>query len=29
VKNIFDFSYEDFELVDYQWHPGIRAPIAI
>ncbi len=29
VKNIFDFSYEDFELVDYQCHPGIRAPIAI
>jgi len=29
VKNIFDFRYEDFELVDYQSHPGIRAPIAI
>jgi len=29
VKNIFDFRYEDFELVDYQCHPGIRAPIAI
>jgi len=29
VKNIFDFTYEDFELVDYQCHPGIRAPIAI
>jgi len=29
VKNIFDFKYEDFELVDYQCHPGIRAPIAI
>jgi len=29
VKSIFDFRYEDFELVDYQCHPGIRAPIAI
>jgi len=29
VKNIFDFTYEDFELLDYQCHPGIRAPIAI
>jgi len=29
VKNIFDFKYEDFELVGYECHPGIRAPIAI
>ena len=29
IKNIFDFTFEDFELVDYQYHPGIRAPIAI
>ncbi|MDQ6993897.1 MAG: thymidylate synthase [Mariprofundus sp.] len=29
IKNIFDFSFEDFELHDYQSHPGIRAPIAI
>ena len=29
VKNIFDFRFEDFELVDYQCHPGIRAPIAV
>jgi len=29
VKNIFDFTYEDFEMLDYQCHPGIRAPIAI
>jgi thymidylate synthase len=29
VKNIFDFTYEDFELADYECHPGIRAPIAI
>jgi thymidylate synthase len=29
VKNIFDFKYEDFELTGYEFHPGIRAPIAI
>jgi len=29
IKNIFDFTYEDFDLVDYQCHPGIRAPIAV
>jgi len=29
IKNIFDFTFEDFELVDYQCHPGIRAPIAV
>jgi len=29
IKNIFDFSIDDFELVDYQCHPAIRAPIAI
>jgi thymidylate synthase len=29
VKNIHDFKYEDFELFDYNPHPGIRAPIAV
>lgn len=29
VRDIFGFRYEDFELIDYQCHPGIRAPIAI
>ncbi len=29
VRNIFDFTYDDFELTGYQCHPGIRAPIAI
>jgi thymidylate synthase len=29
VKNIFDFRFEDFELVNYQCHPHIKAPIAI
>ncbi|MES0371683.1 MAG: thymidylate synthase [Mariprofundaceae bacterium] len=29
IKNIFDFTFDDFELIDYECHPGIRAPIAI
>ena len=29
VKNIFDFKYEDFELVNYEPHPGIKAPVAV
>ncbi len=29
VDNIFNFKYEDFELVNYQAHPRISAPIAI
>lgn len=29
VKNIFDFRFEDFELVNYRCHPHIKAPIAI
>ncbi|OIQ03912.1 MAG: thymidylate synthase [Zetaproteobacteria bacterium CG06_land_8_20_14_3_00_59_53] len=29
ITSIFDFTFEDFELRDYQSHPGIRAPIAI
>jgi thymidylate synthase len=29
VKSIFDFKYDDFELVDYQFHPHIKAPVAI
>lgn len=29
VSNIFDFKYEDFELLDYQCHPHIKAPVAI
>ena len=29
VKDIFGFKYEDFELLDYECHPGIKAPIAV
>ncbi|PCI44271.1 MAG: thymidylate synthase [Proteobacteria bacterium] len=29
IKSIFDFSYEDFTLEGYEYHAGIRAPIAI
>ncbi len=29
VREIDDFRYEDFELLDYRCHPAIRAPIAV
>ena len=28
-RDLFDFRYEDFELVNYECHPVIRAPIAV
>lgn len=28
-KNIADFTFEDFELIDYNPHPGIKAPISV
>ena len=27
--SLFDYAYEDFELVGYQSHPAIKAPIAV
>lgn len=29
VKSIFDFRYEDFELVGYEPDPAIKAPVAV
>jgi len=29
VKNIFDFRYEDFELINYDPYPVIKAEIAV
>ena len=29
AATIFDFSYEHFELQDYQYHPHIPAPVAV
>ena len=27
--SIFDYRFEDFEIVDYQCHPPLRAPVAV
>jgi thymidylate synthase len=29
VKSIFDFQLEDFTLLGYDPHPGIKAPVAV
>ena len=29
IKNIFDFQFEDFTLENYQFHPAIKAPVAV
>lgn len=29
VESIFDFRFDDFELVNYQSHPAIKAPVAV
>ena len=29
VKSIFDFKYEDFELIDYDPHPHIKGVVAV
>ncbi|MEP6617131.1 MAG: thymidylate synthase [Ginsengibacter sp.] len=29
VKNIFDFKFEDFQLLDYHSQPAIKAPVAV
>jgi thymidylate synthase len=27
--SLFDYSFEDFEILDYQSHSAIKAPIAV
>lgn len=29
IKSIFEFKYEDFELLNYDPHPAIKAPVAV
>ena len=29
VKNIFDFTFDDFELQNYEFHPHIKAAVAV
>lgn len=29
IESLFDFKYEDFELVSYNPHPPIKAPVAV
>jgi thymidylate synthase len=29
VKDIFSFKFEDFTLLNYECHPGIKAPVAV
>ena len=29
IKDIFEFSYEDFELINYQAHPHIKGEVAV
>ncbi len=28
-QSLFDYQFEDFEFINYQSHPGIKAPIAV
>jgi len=28
-ESLFDYAYEDFEIIDYRYHAAIKAPIAV
>jgi thymidylate synthase len=29
AATLFDYAFEDFEIVDYQHHPALKAPVAV
>jgi thymidylate synthase len=29
IKSLFEFDYDDFELLNYDPHPAIKAPVAV
>ncbi|MDQ1586445.1 MAG: thymidylate synthase, partial [Actinomycetota bacterium] len=29
AASLFDYTYEDFEVIGYQHHPALRAPVAV
>ncbi|MDQ1617579.1 MAG: thymidylate synthase [Actinomycetota bacterium] len=29
ARSLFDYAFEDMELVDYQHHPALKAPVAV
>ena len=29
IKNIFDFTFEDFELLNYDPHPHIKGAVSV
>jgi thymidylate synthase len=29
AESIFDYRFEDFEILNYEFHPHIKAPVAV